>query len=127
MTRNAELFRKIADQIRREPESHDQDDWGYRDPNTSCGTRACIAGWAVALGDGFFPTDEIDLGAGSYVWRSASGETFYEKDVSSRAIDLLGITPMESVNLFSEEFQPPNDQSFPDYLEAVADGTPIIS
>jgi Pentapeptide repeats (8 copies) len=40
----------VAAQIEAHPEAHDQGTWG--DPDPSCGTPCCVAGWACRLGGG---------------------------------------------------------------------------
>lgn len=128
MTRNAELFRKIADQIRREPKSHCQVSWGLPAPDTPCGTRACIAGWAVVLDQGYRPTENIKT-VGEYghcrVWSSESGPDIYERDIGPMAAELLGLTATEQRILFGSSFESPANYEMPEYLEAVADGAPI--
>ena len=42
---NIELAEKVLKQVTEHPETHNQEEWGYRAP--SCGTQACLAGWAV--------------------------------------------------------------------------------
>lgn len=45
---NVEKFQQIKKYILRRPQAFDMGDWGE---SRSCGTTACIAGWAVALDD----------------------------------------------------------------------------
>ena len=48
---NVERMRKVADEIAAHKAQYDQGHWVHSDPDDdrSCGTPACIAGWAVAL------------------------------------------------------------------------------
>lgn len=43
---NIELAEKVLKQVTEHPETHNQHEWGYRN---SCGTSACLAGWAVYI------------------------------------------------------------------------------
>lgn len=84
LTINTGLFRKIQRAILKWPYAFDMSTWGYHLEYTpakrapDCGSEACLAGWAVALSGGH-------LGIGT-VW--------------DRATQLLGVTPMQSVDLF---------------------------
>lgn len=55
--RGRELAAEILAQIKADPESHDQELWGWA---TACGTTMCIAGWATYLaGKSHFLVDEF--------------------------------------------------------------------
>jgi hypothetical protein len=45
-TLNIELIDRIIAHLTEHPEEHNQKIWGRRD---ECGTRACVAGWAIIL------------------------------------------------------------------------------
>lgn len=87
--RNSELFHRIADQVELDPESYDQTIWvgeggGWND--STCGTVACVAGWAVTLG-----TQLGKLTNAS--WKIT-------------ATGVLGITDSEANLLFCENWMP---------------------
>lgn len=46
MAYNTELFGKVYNQIVNDPASHDQSDW-VQDRADGCGTKRCVAGWAL--------------------------------------------------------------------------------
>lgn len=93
MTRNKELFLKIADAIEKHPESYDQSWWG-------CGTKMCVAGHACAQAGYIIP-----LVATNEQW-----EDVYDPknrcDVSAddAAMEALGLTDDECQILFATDW-----------------------
>lgn len=114
MPLNAELFRKIADVIEREPNLYDQTEFGFGSNNddakachhippeqvNACGTSHCIAGWAVALTP---PAKRPDA------------------DVFYAAKELLGLSINDAADLFWSAWKPPSEMTVPQYLREVAD------
>lgn len=114
MPLNADLFRKIADVIEREPNLYDQTQWGFGEFNYfskmcphippeqvhTCSTSHCIAGLAVAL------TPPADRPVSS---------------VSKSAMKLLGLSSAQADYLFSTLWKPPSGMTVPQYLREVAD------
>ena len=106
---NTQLLRKIADQIEAEPERYDQTVWidnlaimsGV--PGETCGTRACIAGWAVML--------------------SKTGRT--HGTIKEAAGGLLRLTERESEELFSAGFMEGRESEVPAVLRRFADNDKI--
>lgn len=108
-TLNVELFNKVKEHILEEPNRFLMGDFcltkeilgkdhfhgeyctdDYDEPKVkfaACGTAACIAGWAVLLGDGITGKQLNDLNS-NQIWE--------------RAEKLLGITPVEADGLFYE-------------------------
>lgn len=52
---NVRLLRRVAKHIVEEPRRYNQGSWCDRSNDAPCGTMACIAGWAVILGDKLDP------------------------------------------------------------------------
>lgn len=98
---NAEMFRRIADQIEKEPEKYNQRTYGW-----SCGSPRCIAGWALVF-SGKQP---------SGVLRPAQ-----------KAAEILGINDREMRTLFIESWTPIRGLAVPDALRQIADGASVAS
>ena len=112
---NSELFRKIADVIEAEPGCHDQrrfsstcDDDAPFDAEFvttetihTCGTKACIAGWAVHL------TPKED--------RPES------ESIMECAAKLLGLSDSEADTLFDGDWSPREGVTIPQELRRIAD------
>lgn len=116
MKRNIELLTRVRDHIVAHPESHDQNWWGRLGEGAtvlevdnglfvvepSCGTAACVAGWACLLnGDKpavskYYLPDGPDYVAYSQV-QSKSGKYHH---IKVRARKLLGISRYEADVLF---------------------------
>lgn len=127
MTRNRDLFYKIADRIERQPDDYDQAKWGednslvvatrldpsdpaihelVADTINECGTSHCIAGHAADL-EGWVPSMYVNsVGIhGSWDRVVAPGHDPIDRDGTSIfgvARDLLGLTDDEASILFSE-------------------------
>ncbi len=105
LIRGRELAQKIYTQITRHPETHAQHIWLVQSVSTpSCGTKGCIAGWAVALN---LASDELAMPVTAdpdhYAARrrlahrlGLSGAAVY----SDIAAALLGLTFLEGEELF---------------------------
>lgn len=114
MKRNQKLFNEIADKIETDPGSYDQNVYGER---TSCGTKHCIAGWAVSL-RGYIPAR---IG-----WLLVRNEDSEEESVSDVATRLLGLRDFEDAMLFHSSWRPPSIYaSVPEALRAFGAGAPI--
>ena len=112
---NAELFRKIADVIEAEPGCHDQrifssacdDDEPLEaeliTPESihTCGTKACIAGWAVHL------TPKEDRPEAESIMECAA--------------KLLGLSDGEANTLFNGDWSPREGVTIPQELRRIAD------
>lgn len=109
MKRNAELFKKVADEIRKDPACYDQGTWGRPDPTTLCGTRMCIAGHTARL-TGWKPVRPDTWSTVSKGGRDAE----YVEDV---ARDALGLNVRESDYLFESDFM--QDASYEEVAEAL--------
>lgn len=109
--RNEELFRAIARQIEEHPESHDQFSWNVTWPG--CGTKCCIAGWAVSLAGYQFS---------SYGFAFVAGNEDY---VGCLAEELLGLGGDEADRLFDAAWQPAHHLTVPEALEKLAAGASI--
>lgn len=134
--RNKELFQAIADQIRKDPHSYDQADWGCESKATPCGTAHCIAGWAAQLSDGQFLRSEHngkpiyglviphqkDFGKHPSL-RAMRSRLSKTVSVSNYARVVLGLTDEDADKLFDANWQPHSyDPDNGDTLpEAVAD------
>src|SRR5688572_2759026 len=120
MTRNKELFYRIADQVERHPETYDQSVYGEVTP---CGTSHCIAGHAAAM-SGCRPTVFLDgsLLPNGCVVTDAAGK---KRDVDLVAAELLGIEHGEASWLFSPAWEPPPEMTVPEALRRLGDGAPI--
>ena len=117
MSRNEELFRKVADAIEREPESYDQG-WFFRD--LGCGTTACIAGWAVALAK-----HQGNLSAACRSYPDAVNEWMLLEPESIPATALLGLTTDDASYLFGQGWRPHDGLSVPDALRKIGEGAAI--
>ncbi|HKZ21197.1 MAG TPA: hypothetical protein VJQ57_13940 [Acidimicrobiia bacterium] len=106
MTINTERFRKIQEQIEREPESLDMVSWeDHRPPFRTCGTTRCVAGWAVfnETGQPLF-TEQHDLSGPTLLLAAQLGipEGFHRVGsvVSAIAEKLLGLDEEDAETLF---------------------------
>lgn len=108
MTRNTELFDKIADAIEAKPESYQQDL-----VFNECGTAFCVAGHALRL-----TGEEPQPYQGSAVLYLHIGWW-------TRAAKSLGLTEEESDLLFDEEWRPPADETVPQALRRIGRGGEI--
>lgn len=105
MTVNAEMLRRIADEIEAHPENYDQAH--YR----GCGTKCCIAGHAIRmLGREFANWSPFVLKGGGNVW-----------DVAREALGLRGFC--EADVLFHADWKPRGTVA--DALRAIANGTDV--
>lgn len=117
---NKELFLKIADAIEAEPGCYDQSSWYSTDSDLSatlstktvpclsvnqghtCGTKACIAGWAVALTPLHDRPDYFSI--------------------SLSAEQLLGLSDDQSSYLFHPRWEPKDGMTVPQCLREIAHG-----
>ncbi len=111
MTRNKDLFRRIAATLRAQPMHYDQGQWGEdADGYTehTCGTAHCIAGFAAAL-EGMLPREEKKKSFVStppnwaHVHQPGQRESHR---VGLWAQDRLGLTGSEAHILFSGDWLP---------------------
>lgn len=129
---NTELLLKVADAIEKYPELYDQETYGDVEvDDTSCGTTACIAGWACAL-EGYHPVvDRLP-------WRDASSYFTYTRvaqkpwqawsnGVSPHDIaqELIGLEDWAAEELFGSDWGPVEGLTVPQALRKIANGTPI--
>jgi len=112
---NAELFRKIADVIEAKPGCHDQQifssacdddepleaEFVTTETIHTCGTKACIAGWAVHL------TPKEDRPEAESVMECAA--------------KLLGLSDGEADTLFNGDWSPREGVTIPQELRRIAD------
>lgn len=120
------LLEAVADQIEGHPDQYDQGSWGYivgsltSTPTldiiekmglNDCGTRGCIAGWAVALN----------------VHNQEVREALATKmlDVGSLAEKLLGLETYTADILFNEMWKPAAGMDVPEALRFLAKGADI--
>ncbi|QMP84435.1 hypothetical protein HUN42_00057 [Streptomyces phage Dagobah] len=89
---NRELFQKIHEVITLHPEQHDQSVW--EEPDPTCGTTRCVAGWAITL-----TTGKPVYGKG-YVLHPATLALGKRPGVPSIAGELLGLNDAEADVLF---------------------------
>ena len=115
MTRNTELFDRIAAQIEAHPELYDQGTFGER---TECGTAHCIAGHAVVLSGGHRPR-------GRQLWNHVRIKRGPVMDIEECAAKLLGLGFFESLRLFRGSWIPPEGESVPDALRRIGRGGAI--
>lgn len=143
MKRNAELLRKAADAIEKEPGSYNQRWWTsyvFDDKNEFCGTVCCIAGHAIVQHGGSLRWDQRDFRR-TY-WK---GPTLYSKgkrrlgddQISEYAARILGLTEEEAEMLFHSEMlpltldpwevhtRPALAAAVADALRRIADGAPV--
>lgn len=119
LTRNSDLLRAVARQIREHPETYNQHVW-------ACGTQACIAGWAVLLSGG-------RIGSANDTWgESVLDHAFLDDDevgehVGDAAERLLGLTADEATVLFAGFWEPLAELTVPEALEKIADGADIFA
>lgn len=164
MTVNQELFNKIADVIEMEPDAYNQHEWAmlpksvdedddiivYIDDaddareavdalGTLCGTRCCIAGWAVTLSAAerglITPTFNENTGVTLYgeqtrvnpiMWLRALAEQTAGSDSPEKAgARLLGIGPDEAAYLFHCEWRPRTGLSVPEALRKIGEGADV--
>lgn len=113
----AKLLRQVAEVIRKEPDAHDQETWGWLDDDYDCGTVACIAGHAV-----------VQAG---YKLENNYGQCLNPQLGSIRRIEdvaqeLLGLDDAETDILFEQTTQPLDDMSWPEALIEIAAGSAIV-
>lgn len=122
---NTELLLKVANAIEKYPELYDQETYGDVEVNnTSCGTTACIAGWACAL-EGYYPT-VIDT---RFSYEKVSKEPYTEYydglDTHFTAVSILGLDNGDAEELFSAYWMPRDDLTVPEALRKIANGASI--
>lgn len=106
MERNTELFFAVAEQIEKDPDGYYQQKW--------CGTRKCVAGWAVCLADGVQYDSVSDLEA-------AHNDGW----VLAIAAELLGLEFTDADALFDLYWKPHDGLSVPDALRKIGKGASI--
>lgn len=137
--RNGELLREVAEQIRRDPASHDQTLWVQPSDESDCGTAYCVAGWAVALGMDWRwrtrlgwhkagnPRKPVSVSRAARATSREPGEPgnpFEIESTSRLAADLLGIEG-DPGDLFAGSLGPLDGLSVPEALEEIAAGSPV--
>lgn len=116
MTRNIFALNAVRSLIKASPEKHDQGDWASIDVEQievpdgatvrlSCGTTACVAGWAATLAGAkfLFSSDSIDEGA----YHASEVETVDGRvqTVSEHAQKVLGLSYDEASILFDGDLE----------------------
>ncbi|UBF29919.1 hypothetical protein K9N68_37550 (plasmid) [Kovacikia minuta CCNUW1] len=101
---NVELLDQIIQAIDREPEVFDMVMWAKSKPwRSGCGTTACIAGHAVAIGD------KVQLSAQAKFDEFGDASTYFSLErpdpkepvhIEDKAIELLGLSGSQSRILF---------------------------
>ena len=112
MARNIELLTKVRDLVIKTPDRLEMGSWGTvaedlvefddgHKAKVSCGTTACVAGWAVQLHGYKFIVDaenrELD---GAYFVTDCVAGNGRVMDIDEKARKLLGLTPEEADFLF---------------------------
>lgn len=105
---NVALLNRVADYIEAHPEQYDQDAWMLYD---TCGTRGCIAGWAITLAD---DKDRERLP----IWIADKGCTYPMP--ADKGQYLLGLTYTAAKKLFDSCAKPPTGMTVPDWLRFIA-------
>lgn len=128
VTRNRELFYRIAELIEANPELYNQRSWGR---STPCGTAQCIAGHAAALA-GWEPLryhvgSDVDWSRLYPRGSSQSGKEAFEwRHVDSVGRRELGLTYSEAWILFASGWHPKKPyKTVPEALRAFGDGARI--
>lgn len=128
MQRNAELFKAVAEKIRKDRKHYDQTAWiRTEDPHTDepCGTTCCIAGWATVLsGRGVPSTKKFSWGHAVPVFRNKYRHMIKPWAVARQE---LGLTRSEARILFDEEWRPKRHIGVPKALERLAEGASVES
>lgn len=161
MKRNKKLLNQIADVIEKYPEMHNQNFWGLGDLETHgesdindsvflsevqfldnrtiesegqqyhCGTKHCVAGWAVVLSNIEIPHEKVEHG--SFI--REDGKRLELTHVIGKS--LLGLSARESSNLFnntkeddelhflSSDNQTVSFENWPEYIRHIANGGEI--
>lgn len=103
---NTDMFRRIGNQIRLHPETHNQ---GYFESANLCGTTRCVAGWAIhfmALDRGYdVETSDLDQLAARYAQenhlRVGDGEEASDGEfIEAAAAHILGIDEDTATSVF---------------------------
>lgn len=111
MSRNSELFKKVADQVERDPSCYHQ-----------CSTVECIGGWALAL-SGYDPDSPR-----CYLFEHTRRVIDERGDlIEATAQELLGLTDEEADILFDGRWSPANGVTVPSALRRLAGGETIES
>ncbi|MBB3752434.1 hypothetical protein FHT44_004946 [Mycolicibacterium sp. BK634] len=116
MTRNIFALRAVRDLIKKSPEKHAQDSWAAIEADqivfpeggvakVSCGTTACVAGWAATLAGAKFLIEEDDLEDGVYYAEKVEGLDGQTYWVDSYARNVLGLKPSEAGLLFNGDLE----------------------
>lgn len=95
---NLPLLRKVLDHIDAHPDEWNQGAWIQRTATSSCGTAACIAGWACLI-NGDQPDFANDYAQGSHT-PVVTLDDGASATVAERAQQLLGLTNNERLDLF---------------------------
>lgn len=142
------LFNQIADRIEADPESYDQDIWGYTEPQRSvdyedldyrkaeileqdCGTSHCIAGWAAVL-SGYKPSiTSYEESLNKFVievdWSHVKKDLEPGRATCAVGREVLGLSMQDADVLFSEFWKPEqvtgdSTRDVIDALRRLADG-----
>ena len=123
LERNSELFEAIADAIELAPERYDQSDWALPGPDDfeglpttellhRCGTKHCIAGWAVSLST----TEDT---------RNKTKDDVDRRGWGAVARERLGLSFDEADELFGQHWLPRAGMTVPEALRALAAGADV--
>lgn len=112
MARNIDLLTQVRDLITAQPEKLDMDRWAVVQPDeveftdgttakVSCGTTACIAGWAVQLSGHKLLVHQYGKHSdGSFLINSSVAKNGRVVDIEQYGKKLLGLTTEEADELF---------------------------
>lgn len=85
---NFALLRRIIKKLETNPESYDQTYWGRYEHEATCGTAACIAGWAANL-DGKKTLEQLRRNPSSVKKIGAKSLGLWSHDYMQDEIDVL--------------------------------------
>lgn len=99
MTINTEMFQRVYDQITQHPETHNQ---VVFEEATHCGTKRCVAGWAVAFEHGVGDRSIYDglTEAWPPAHFAAHSRAYYMTETATEAARILGLTDEQACHLF---------------------------
>ncbi len=113
--RNIAGLRAVRDLIKKSPEKHNQESWvhipvemvdlgGGAKALVSCGTSACVAGWAAAIAGAKYIIDEYtDEEDGVYYPGDVQDLAGNKRPIDHFAAEVLGLTSYEAGGLFAAE------------------------
>jgi hypothetical protein len=108
-----DLLNAVKQQIKLEPKTYNQLQWCTSDGTKSCGTQACVAGWIVAIHDGPRVLHVLnDLNDPNY------DDPLHGSPVARRAAQLLGLTTIDTYDLFSADVDTNSNPGTREYARA---------